>query len=157
LKVDLSRKDIHYTQNPTSTMANASTLNIVLGTASFGDEKGSWWNEFDDHILQAFSLLKKYGHNKLDSAQAYAGSEAKLGSLQAGPHHGLTIDTKWRGGWAREPNANTADNILATAKDSLQKLAVPSVEIFYIHAPIYDHPLEDTLSGVNAAHKAGLF
>jgi aflatoxin B1 aldehyde reductase len=150
-------RHIHHPSSTFPTMVNTKPVNIILGTANFGEEKGSWWNESDSHVLQAFSLLQKYGHNKLDSAQAYLGSEARLGSLQAGTRHNLSIDTKWRGGWAQEPNANSADNILATAKDSIQKLGVSSVDIFYIHAPIYNHPLEDTLSGVDAAHKAGLF
>ncbi|KAG9185564.1 hypothetical protein G6011_06895 [Alternaria panax] len=42
-------------------------------------------------------------------------------------------------------------------KTAYNQLAVPSVNIFYIHAPIYNHPLEGIPSGVDAAHKAGLF
>lgn len=165
LKADESRGDVniassttvtYFTQSTSSHMANREMTNIVLGTANFGYED-NWWGKSDAHILEAFSLLKKHGHSKLDSAQQYAGSEAKLGALRAGTEHGLSIDTKWLGGWAREENANKKESIVATAKISLQKLDVASVDVFYIHAPVYDTPLEETLSGVNAAYEAGLF
>lgn len=125
-------------------MADREKIEIVLGTANFGYDN-NWWGESDAHILEAFSLLRQYGHNKLDSAQQYAGSEAKLGSLGAGTQYGLSIDTKWLGGWAREENANKKEAIVTTAERSLSKLGVANVDVFYIHAPIYDTPLKDTL------------
>jgi aflatoxin B1 aldehyde reductase len=137
-------------------MADREKIEIVLGTANFGYDN-NWWGESDAHILEAFSLLRQYGHNKLDSAQQYAGSEAKLGSLGAGTQYGLSIDTKWLGGWAREENANKKEAIVTTAERSLSKLGVANVDVFYIHAPIYDTPLKDTLSGVNAVFEAGMF
>ena len=149
-------KTTFFTQSTHFHMANRGTVSIVLGTANFGYED-NWWGESDAHILEAFSLLKKYGHSKLDSAQQYAGSEAKLGAFRAGTEHGLSIDTKWLGGWAREENANKKESIVATAKISLQKLGVASVDVFYLHAPVYDTPLEETLSGVSAAYEAGMF
>lgn len=79
------------------------------------------------------------------------------GKIHAGIHHGLVIDTKWRGGWAREEGANNRENILAAAKQSVSKLNVLMVDIFYIHAPVYNVPLEEYLSGVNDAYKAGMF
>ncbi|KAL2673778.1 hypothetical protein Neosp_012222 [[Neocosmospora] mangrovei] len=130
--------------------------NIVLGTAHLADPE-TFWGESDEHVLEAFSILKKHGHSKLDSAIAYAGSEDKLGSLEAGIAHGLTIDTKWRGGWAIDEDDNSATGMLAVAEQSLQRLRVPQIDIFYIHAPSYKTPLEETLAGVDAAHQAGIF
>ncbi|KAM6509743.1 hypothetical protein FALCPG4_017391 [Fusarium falciforme] len=130
--------------------------NIILGTAHLADPD-TFWGQSDEHILEAFSILKKHGHSKLDSAVAYAGSEDKLGSLEAGTAHGLTIDTKWRGGWAIEEADNSAKGILAVAEQSLYHLRVSQVDVFYLHAPSYKTPFEETLAGVDAAYRAGIF
>ncbi|KAJ4355544.1 uncharacterized protein N0V89_003561 [Didymosphaeria variabile] len=137
-------------------MESNKRVQIVMGTANFGDPT-SFWGQSDSNLLEAFDLLKKHGHNKLDCAQAYNGSESKLGALEAGITHGFLIDTKWRGGWAREKDANSTAGIVSAAKASLDRLKVPQVDIFYLHAPVYNTPIEETLAGVNAAYRAGNF
>ncbi|KAI9740319.1 MAG: hypothetical protein M1834_004898 [Cirrosporium novae-zelandiae] len=118
-------------------MSKVQGIKPVFGTSSIGDPK-SLWGKSDENILEAFSILKKHGVNKLDSAQAYHGSEQKLGALKARTEHGFAIDTKWPG-------------------ESLEKLQVKWVDIFYIHSPDFKTPLEDTLAGVNEAYKSGIF
>ncbi|KAH0421765.1 hypothetical protein CcaCcLH18_13239 [Colletotrichum camelliae] len=47
--------------------------------------------------------------------------------------------------------------MLSSARQSIETLAVPQVDVFYLHAPVLNTPLEETLAGINDAHKAGLF
>ena len=54
-------------------------VSIALGTVNFG-ESDAFWGQSDAYVLEALDILKKYGRNELDSAQAYNGSEARIGS-----------------------------------------------------------------------------
>ncbi|KAM5359666.1 hypothetical protein ACJZ2D_014284 [Fusarium nematophilum] len=92
--------------------------NIILGTAHFADPE-TCWGQSNENILEGLAIFRKHGHSKLDSAVSYAGSEAKLGSLEAGTAHGFVIDTKWRGGWATDETDNSAKGILAVAQQNV--------------------------------------
>ena len=129
------------------------TVNLVWGAAVIAMP---YWAE-GTHIHDAFHLLKEYGAG-IDTAQVYQGSEARLGEVKAATQYGLSIDTKWSVGFkfGEGPGTSRA-GMLAAAKESLARLAMQQVDIFYIHA--YDHtvPLEDMVAGVNDAYEAGLF
>ncbi|KAI8246917.1 hypothetical protein K4K57_006205 [Colletotrichum sp. SAR 10_99] len=47
--------------------------------------------------------------------------------------------------------------MLSSARQSIETLAIPQVDVFYLHAPVLNTPLEETLAGINDAYKAGLF
>ncbi|KAJ5187900.1 Oxidoreductase sirO [Penicillium cf. viridicatum] len=64
-------------------MVSLQAVKPIFGTASIGDHK-SFWGQCDDNIRKSFMILRKHGVLNLDSAQAYQGSEAKLGPLKAG-------------------------------------------------------------------------
>ena len=101
----------------------------------------------------ALSILDSYHVTTVDTAQLYGQSEAILGSVNAGDR--FTIDTKWRGGFAA--GSSTKETIIATAKESLERLKMRQVDIFYIHAPDASVPIADTLAGVNEVYKSGAF
>lgn len=48
-------------------------------------------------------------------------------------------------------------NLPKQLRESLVALKLPKVDIFYLHAPEYDTPLEVTLKAVNDLYKEGLF
>jgi aflatoxin B1 aldehyde reductase len=100
-----------------------------------------------------FDGLDKYGVTHIDTAQLYGDSEKLLGQAKAGQKY--VLDTKWLGGF--KAGSATKDNVVSSAKESLQKLGVDQVDIFYIHAPDTSIPFAETLEGVNEAHKLGLF
>ncbi|KIV81689.1 hypothetical protein PV11_03859 [Exophiala sideris] len=129
---------------------SSGPIKVIFGTATTGNAEP--WDS-SDYVNEAFEILKAHGVKNLDTAQLYGKSEQKLGELKAGDK--FILDTKWLGGftgkWASK------DNIINTAKESIQKLGVKQVDIFYIHAPDAETPLEETLSGVNEVYKLGLF
>ncbi|KIW88390.1 uncharacterized protein Z519_10959 [Cladophialophora bantiana CBS 173.52] len=125
-------------------------IKVVFGTASFGN-RDPWIAE--DYLNKAFSILLAHGCNILDTAQLYGESEKRLGEVKAGEK--FVIDTKWMGGW--QPGWATKENIINTAKQSIEKLGVKQVDIFYIHSPDAAAPLEETLAGVNEVYKTGVF
>lgn len=78
----------------------------------------------ENSVNTAFSILEAHHVKHLDSAQAYGQAEQKLGELKAGNR--FTIDTKWKGG-LRGAGWSTRENIVNSAKESLQKLGVEQV------------------------------
>jgi len=134
-------------------MSSSKGIKVVMGSAPFGNE-GTKFESISD-VKKALDILKSAGVTNLDSAQLYGNSEKALGEAHAGAD-GFTIDTKWKGGF--DPtNKPTKDHIISTAKESLERLQIKRVDIFYIHAPAHETPLEDTLAGVNQAYKSGAF
>ncbi|OCT49647.1 Aflatoxin B1 aldehyde reductase member 4 [Cladophialophora carrionii] len=125
-------------------------IKVVFGAASIGNREP--WIE-KEYLEKAFDILLKHGVNTLDSAQLYGESEKRLGELNAGDK--FIIDTKWMGGW--QPGWATKENIVNTAKSSIEKLKVKQVDIFYIHSPDSKIDLEETLAGVNEVYKTGVF
>lgn len=131
-------------------------ISVIVGTANFG-YPDNFWGQSDDNLRQAFSLMKKHGCNTLDTAQAYQGSEIKLGDLEAAAKYGFDLDTKWLAGYDFAEGANTREYMVAKAKKSLEALRVSKVDIFYLHSPIRKAPVEEALAGVNDAYNAGMF
>ncbi|SPJ81741.1 uncharacterized protein FTOL_09146 [Fusarium torulosum] len=137
-------------------MIRPERINIVVGTANFG-YPDNFWGQSNDTFVQAFALMKSHGSNKLDTAKPYQGSEVKLGALKAGTEHGLDLDTKWLASYDFTDGANTREYIVTKAKESLEALCVSQVDILYLHSPVHNTQIEETLAGVNDAHKAGMF
>jgi aflatoxin B1 aldehyde reductase len=125
-------------------------VTVVFGTAAIGSNPifGS-----SDIVEQLYTILNKYDIKIIDSAQLYGDSEAVLGKTQAGKW--FTIDSKWYGGF--KPGNLKKENVIATAKESIERLKVKQVDVFYIHKGDDEIPIEETLEGVNEVYKAGLF
>ena len=45
------------------------------------------------------------------------------------------------------------EDVVKQLDDSLDALRVPSCDIFYLHFPCHETPIEDTLKGVNQLYK----
>jgi len=125
-------------------------LKVVFGAATLGNREP--WDS-PEYAEKAFKIMLDNGCNTLDSAQLYGESEKFIGQVKAGDK--FVIDTKWKGGF--QPGLAAKENIVKTGKESIEKLGVKQVDIFYIHAPDAQTPLEETLSGVNEIYKSGAF
>ncbi|KIV84364.1 hypothetical protein PV11_00149 [Exophiala sideris] len=129
---------------------SSQPIKVIYGTANIGNEER--WKS-SDYVNEAFKILQTHDVKDLDTAQLFGGSQQKLGELKAGDK--FNIDTKWLSGW--KPGSGNKDNILSSAKESISKLGVKQVDVFYLHAPDSQTDLEDTLAGVNEVYKLGLF
>jgi len=127
-----------------------SSITVLWGTATVGNNEPFITEE---SLNEAFKILESHGVKNLDTAQLYGKSEERLGEVKAGER--FIIDTKWIGGWV--PGSATKDNIVSSAKESIKKLGVKQVDVFYIHAPDAQTDIADTVAGVDEAYKAGLF
>ncbi|KAM6434951.1 aflatoxin B1 aldehyde reductase member 2-like [Liasis olivaceus] len=125
----------------------------VLGTMEFGRRAGQ---EASGALLRAFLAR---GHGQLDTAHMYAGGESEriLGALLAaepGAAGTVTIATKanpWEGKTLK------AESVRSQLEESLQRLRLQSVDLFYLHAPDHETPMEETLQACNELHKEGKF
>lgn len=125
-------------------------VKVVYGGATLGNYEPFIKSE---DVEKVYSVLTKHGVTTIDSAQLYGQSEATLGATKAGDK--FIIDTKWVAGWV--PGSATREKVVASAQESIKKLGVKQVDIFYLHSPDLQTPDADTLAGVQEAYQLGLF
>ncbi|KAF4995352.1 hypothetical protein FDECE_12844 [Fusarium decemcellulare] len=106
-----------------------------------------------DDVVEWLKTLDEVGIKAVDTAQAYGASEEMLG--KAGAASRFNIDTKLPSGFG--PQLTTKDLVISSCKESLQKLQVNSVDVYYLHAPDRRVPWKETLSGLNELHQQGAF
>ncbi|KAF7354792.1 Aldo-ket-red domain-containing protein [Mycena sanguinolenta] len=107
----------------------------------------------EESIEKVYQLLEQGNCDTIDTARFYSGSEEWIGKTGAGKR--FTIDSKTPGGLA--PGTSTAETIPQHAKETVERLGVNSVDVYYIHMPDPSVDLEDQLKGINAAYAAGHF
>ena len=103
-------------------------------------------------------MLSANGITAIDTSQTYGNSETILGRVNAGDS--FTISTKWGVLEAYTDHSiawASKEYIIRTARQSIARLGVKQVDIFYLHFPDRNTPLEETLAGVDAAYREGLF
>ncbi|EKG15313.1 Aldo/keto reductase [Macrophomina phaseolina MS6] len=103
--------------------------------------------------LQAFvDVLKKNGIKHIDTARVYDDSEKRLGEIEAAKS--FIIDTKSP---AFADKALSRESIIAGINKSLSLLKTDKVDIYYLHAPDYDTPIEETVDTIQELHRQGKF
>ncbi|OJJ38123.1 hypothetical protein ASPWEDRAFT_103768 [Aspergillus wentii DTO 134E9] len=126
-------------------------LKVIFGGAVLDPINGNFATVEDTQVI--FHALKEEGIDTVDTAQVYGQSESLLGQAEAGLS--FTVDTKHCGGHI--PGQSTRETLLARAEESLKKLQVDQVNIFYIHSPDRATNLTDTLSAVDELFRKGKF
>lgn len=130
---------------------SSQSLTVLFGGAGIGNNDP--FSKPED-LEKLYSVLLKHNCTNIDSAQLYGQSETALGKTKAGEK--FTIDTKWQGGFAGA-GTSRRENIVKTGQESIKKLGVKQVDIFYLHSPDSETPIEDTLAGVQEIYQLGLF
>ncbi|TFA98432.1 Aflatoxin B1 aldehyde reductase member 3 [Trichoderma ghanense] len=131
-------------------MGSVSKPRLVFGTAGI-DTGGAFPTV--EHAIEVLDAVEKAGIKQLDTAQLYGISEEVLGKVKAAER--FTIDTKHIGGW--KPGESSREKVVARGLESLRRLGVDKVNIFYIHAPDNSVPLEETLAGIDDLYRQGKF
>jgi len=99
-------------------------LKVVAGSTA-------WWDGSVEEVASWLDTLESIGLKHVDTAPSYAQAETLLG--QAGvASRGFTIDTKLAGAFSPEPA--TADQVLKSGKESLEKLKTDSVSVPHLVA-----------------------
>ncbi len=119
---------------------------IAIGTMNFG--KRTPEPEAKNIVARAIER----GVRAFDTANAYVDGESEriLGRALAKRRDECTIATKVGfGRTAGKPEGLSPARVLASIDESLERLGTDRVDIYYLHVPDYDTPIEATLEAMS--------
>jgi len=137
---------------PWSAKRAAGLAPIALGTMNFGKRTSP--DESERIVHRALDL----GVTVFDTANAYNDGESEriLGKALRGRRDAAVIATKVGFGRnAGKPEGLRPERIVAALDESLSRLGVDHVEIYYLHVPDHGTPIEDTLGAVASLLERG--
>ncbi|XP_033822037.2 aflatoxin B1 aldehyde reductase member 3 [Periophthalmus magnuspinnatus] len=120
----------------------------LLGTMAFGGRANA---EQSRDMVQVF--LGR-GHSRVDTAFMYMDgkSEEVIGGMKLPKTVSLATKANPWDGKTLKP-----ESVRAQLETSLQRLQTDCVDLFYLHAPDHNNPIQDTLRACNDLHKEGKF
>jgi len=126
---------------------------VSFGTMTFGSQT-------DERVArQMIDLCLDAGINFIDTANIYNKglSETIVGKLLKGRRDKVVLATKVRGkmGDAHDESGLSRAAIRKAIDASLRRLQTDYVDLYYLHQPDYDVPIEETLAVMDELVKAG--
>ncbi|XP_076843241.1 aflatoxin B1 aldehyde reductase member 3 [Brachyhypopomus gauderio] len=120
----------------------------VLGSMAFGGRADA------DMSTKMVKVFLDCGHNELDTALMYTDGQAEaiIGAMQLPKT--VRIATKanpWEGKTLKP------ESVRSQLETSLKRLHTQCVDIFYLHAPDHQNPIQDTLHACDELHREGKF
>ncbi|MFZ4508329.1 MAG: aldo/keto reductase [Fimbriimonas sp.] len=131
-----------------------------FGTMTFGWEPDDWGSH-EAESLRLVDLAFDLGINFFDTADVYARgtSETILGKgLKSRPRHTVVLATKCHGKMDDDdPNAwgNSYGHIISACEASLKRLDTDYIDLYQIHRPQPDVPIDETLRALDDLRRAG--
>lgn len=125
--------------------AAGEPVRIALGAMNFGKRT----SEQDSKALIARAL--ELGIRHIDTANAYTdgNSERIVGEAIKGKRDEIVLATKCGfGRVAGKPEGLSRPRLHSAIDESLERLGTDYVDIYYLHVPDHDTPIEETLDGV---------
>jgi aryl-alcohol dehydrogenase-like predicted oxidoreductase len=126
---------------------------VSLGTMTFGSQTD------EDVARRMIDLCLDAGINFLDTANIYNNglSETIVGKLLKGRRDKVVLATKVRGKMGDGPDESGLSRaaIRKAIDSSLERLQTDHVDLYYLHQPDYDVPIEETLATMDELVKAG--
>ncbi|MDQ3667945.1 MAG: aldo/keto reductase [Acidobacteriota bacterium] len=124
-----------------------------FGTMTFG-------SQVDEALAASMvNYCLEQGINFFDTANAYqlGVSEQLLGKALRGKRESVVLASKVRGKMGEAPDQNglSRSAIMRAVEESLQRLQTDYLDIYYLHQPDYDVPIEDSLETMQELVKAG--
>ncbi|KAF8942481.1 hypothetical protein BGZ47_006438 [Haplosporangium gracile] len=120
---------------------------------TFGPEGGGARVKTNEGATEIISTFRSYGHTALDTARIYTdgNTEKMMGDLDL---QGLTIDTKC---FPLQLGGLQPAKVKHSLQESLDALKRNKVHVFYLHAPDYATPIQETLKAVDKLFREGKF
>ena len=126
---------------------------LCLGTMMFGGQT----TEADS--IRIIHKALDQGINFVDTADVYVTGESErvVGKALSGRRDGVVLATKGRNKMADGPNDWGASRLhMRQALDaSLKRLSMDYIDLYYVHAPDYDTPIDETLRFLDDAVRQG--
>ncbi len=134
---------------------------LCLGTMTFG------WTSDETNAYQVFDAAFEAGINFFDTADVYSRwapgnpggvAETYIGNwMQDKPRAELVVATKVRGRMWNGPNGEglSRGHILTAVEASLRRLGTDYIDLYQLHSPDPETPLEETLRALDDLVRAG--
>ena len=126
-------------------MMGETKVSVVgLGTWQFGEVGWGWGSELDyEDAIKIVHRALELGVNFFDTAEVYGNgkSEEILGEALSGAREQAFIATK-----VAPPLR--PDRIMRSANDSLQRLKIETIDLYQLHAPDRNVPLDRTMRAI---------
>jgi len=126
---------------------------LCLGTLNFGGPTP------DEEALRIVHAALDAGINFVDTANTYHGgrSEEAVGKALAGRRDGVVLATKVHGRTGDGPNdeGNSRLHILRACDESLRRLKTDYIDLYQVHRPSPEIPIEETLGALTDLVRAG--
>ena len=119
---------------------------VCLGTWPLA---GAFSQVPDDQAVDALRTALDVGLTFFDTAEGYTGSEALIGLAIKGRRHEVFLATKVSG------RDHTTEHIDRAIESSLKQLGTDYVDLYQLHAPVPDPPIEKTMGHLLRLRDAG--
>lgn len=157
---------VHFISTQTNTMVAESktAIPVVFGSMTIGSPEvsGAKITTVED-TKAMIDLFQSYGHNEVDTARLYGGATTETYLAEAGwKESGLVMGTKLypnriAAGTGKPSYTLRAEDVRRGLLDSLEALKTSKLDLWYLHGPDRQTPLEETLREVNKLHEEGYF
>jgi len=128
---------------------------LCLGTANFADPTS------EAESIRIIHRALDAGINLIDSADSYAGGESERiigkGLVQSGRRHEVILATKGHYPTGPGPNdfGNSRLHIMRACEDSLRRLQTDHIDLYQLHRPSPDIPVDETLGALTDLVRQG--
>lgn len=125
---------------------------LSLGTLTFGGQADK---------AASFSMMDyafEHGIDFFDTANSYAGGESEriVGAWLKGRRDKVKLASKVCNATENPRGEGLGrDNIIAACEDSLRRLGTDYIDLYYLHKPDYNTPLEETMETMTNLVKSG--
>lgn len=137
----------------TLTHTELTVSRICFGAMTFGSQTQ------EDAAHEMIDVCFDRGINFFDTANVYNQGESEriLGRALKGLRDRVVIASKVRGkmGEGADQNGLSRAAILRAVDESLNRLGTDHLDVYYLHMPDYDTPLEETLAAMDELVRAG--
>uniref|UniRef100_A0A4W6EZP3 Aldo-keto reductase family 7, member A3 (aflatoxin aldehyde reductase) n=1 Tax=Lates calcarifer TaxID=8187 RepID=A0A4W6EZP3_LATCA len=145
---DVLRHLPRFTARRNMSSSSAKRPVSLLGTMAFGGRADA------EQSLEMVQAFLDRGHKHLDTAFMYMDgkSETVIGGMNLPKTVSIATKANPWDGKTLKP-----ESVRSQLETSLQRLRTDCVDLFYLHAPDHQNPIQDTLRACNDLHKEGKF
>lgn len=131
---------------------------LSLGAMTFGTDWG--WGTDQAESRRVFDAYVDRGGNFVDTASVYTNgtSEQLVGSFAKGKRDRLVIATKYTSATTKgDPNSggNQRKNMVQTVEQSLRRMQLDTIDLFYLHAWDATTPVDEIMRGFDDLVRSG--
>jgi len=124
---------------------------IGLGTNAFGARAD------EDISIKTIDRALELGVNLIDTAEVYVRgrSEEIIGKALKGKRSQAIIATKFGVQFGLKERGGSRSNIIKSIENSLRRLSTDYIDLYYLHYPDSETPIEETLSALDDLVRTG--